>query len=326
MRNPSLNLLCVGTGLLLLCAAATLAAPSAFSQTSMPQNAQTSAPQNSEPSTQQRGGQGWAAQQRNQAWATQKLAKSPRRTEWVTTPSGNRTLKAFVTYPEVRGKVPVVIVLHEVFGLTDSTRNTADEIAAMGYITIAADMLSGYGPNGGNIDSFEPPLSASQTVTGLNDEAVNSDLNAWADYGAKLPGSNGKFAIVGLSWGGGAAFRYVTTAQRKDLKAVCVFYDIGPPAETQHFSGAPVSLSVVKINVPVYGFYGSTDTRPLVTLEATKAAMAAAGKVYDPLVYEGADHAFMRVGEDPGNRNPANPVAVQASLARLEKLLKETLK
>ncbi len=89
----------------------------------------------------------------------------------------------------------------------------------MGYITIAADMLSGYGPNGGNSDSFEPPASASQTVTSLNDEAVNSDLNTFADYADKLPGSNGKLAIADLSWGGGAAFRYVTTEKRKDLKA-----------------------------------------------------------------------------------------------------------
>jgi carboxymethylenebutenolidase len=235
-------------------------------------------------------------------------------------------LKGWVDYPQVKEKVPVVLVIHEVFGLTDSTRNTADEIAALGYITIAVDMLSGYGPKDGDADSFEPPLSASNTLTSLNDDAVNSDLNAWADYAAKLPDSNGKFAVVGLSWGGGAAFRYATSTQRKDLKTVCVFYDIGPPAETQHFAGAPPSISVANISVPVYGFYGSTDTRPFVTLDATRAAMAAAGKAYDPVVYEGADHAFMRVGEDPGNKNPANAVAVKATLARLEKLLKDALK
>jgi carboxymethylenebutenolidase len=303
--------------LLLFCAALTLAAPSAFCQTAVSRPSQ--------PAPTQRQQQGWAGQQSQQAWATQKLAKSPRRGEWVKISNGSRTLKAFVIYPEVKRNVPVVLVLHEVFGLTDSTRNTADEIAAMGYIAIAPDMLSGRGPNGGDVESFDQPHGASDTLTGLSDEAVNGDLNAWADYGDKLPGSNGKFAIVGLSWGGGAAFRYVASTQRKDLKAVCVFYDIGLPQETQHFPGAPASISVAPITVPVYGFYGSTDTRPLVTLDATKAAMAAAGKFYEPVVYEGADHAFMRVGEDPSNTNPANAAAVKETLVRLEKLLKSAL-
>src|SRR6516165_1861871 len=85
----------------------------------------------------------WADQQRSQAFATAKLAKSPRRSDWVTLKSGSRTLSAWVDYPEIQGKVPVVLVLHEVFGLTDSTRNTADEVSAMGYVTITPDMLSG---------------------------------------------------------------------------------------------------------------------------------------------------------------------------------------
>jgi carboxymethylenebutenolidase len=303
-----LNLRSVGTHLFLLCAAFAVARSLAFSQTSASQG---------------RSDQGWAARQKVQAWATQKLAKSPRRSEWVKISSGNRTLKAWVDYPEVKGNVPVVLVLHEVFGLTDSTRNTADQIASMGYIAITPDMLSGYGPNGGDSDSFEPPSAApSPTITGLTDEAVNGDLNAWADYAAKLPDSNGKLAIVGLSWGGGATFRYVTSTQRKDLKAVFVFYDVGPPPETQRYPTAPATVSVAKISVPVYGFYPSEDTRVVASLPATKDAMAAAGKAYDPVVYEKAEHAFMRLGADPSNGNPANAAACDASLARLEKLLK----
>ena len=299
---------------LVLCTAVGMAAPLALSQ-----NAQS---ETSKPLIPQRTHEDWAERQRSQDWATQKLAKSSLHGEWVAIPSGNRTLRAFVIYPEVQKKVPVVLVLHEVFGLTDSTRNTADEIAAMGYITIAPDMLSGRGPNGGDVESFEGPHAASEALTGLSDESVNRDLNAWADYGSKLPGSNGTFAVVGLSWGGGAAFRYAANVQRSDLKAVCVFYDIGPPAETQRYSGAPGSISVASIHVPVYGFYGATDKRPLVTLDATKAAMTAAGKFYEPVVYDGADHAFMRVGEDPTAITPANAAAVKKSLARLQEILK----
>jgi carboxymethylenebutenolidase len=267
------------------------------------------------------GPQSFADQQRSQAYATEKLAKSPRRHEWVSIRRGDRTLNAFVTYPEGKAKAPVVLVLHEVFGLTDSTRNTADEIAAMGYITIAADMLSGYGPNGGDTSSFDVTNSASNKVTSLPDSAVNGDLDAWSAWGLKLPEANGKLAIVGLSWGGGAAFRYAAEPHNPALKTVCVFYDVGPPPQTQKVPDAG-TIALAPINVPIYGFYGSTDTRVMNSLAATKAAMAMAGKAYDPVVYEGADHAFMRVGEQPADKNAANKAAVQSALARLATILK----
>lgn len=298
-----------------LCATLILAAPLALSQA--PPGGQ---PQNRRfPDT-------WAGQQASQEWATQKLAASPRRNEWVSIPDGDRKLRAWVVYPQAKGKAPVVIVLHEVFGLTDSTRNTADEIAALGYIAIAPDMLSGRGPDGGNVESFADSKITSNALTGLSNEAVNSDLNALGDYAAKMPMSTGKFAIVGLSWGGGAAFRYAMTEHRKDLKAVCVFFDVGPPTVTQSSDKDKglTSLPVTGISVPVYGFYGSKDTRVMNSLQATKDAMAAAGKKYDPVVYDGADHAFMRVGDSP-NANPENKAAVEASLARLGKVLKENL-
>jgi carboxymethylenebutenolidase len=272
--------------------------------------------------------QTWASQQKSQAWATRKLEESLRHHEWVTIPNGNRTLNAFITYPDVNEKAPVLLVLHEVFGLTDSTRNTADEVAAMGYITIAPDMLSGHGPNGGGTSSFPTTRAASDKETSVSDDDVFSDLNAWAAYGLKLPRSNGKFAIVGLTWGGGAAFRYAASkAHSNALKAVYLFYGVGPwppgiERPVTNESGLP-PLPVNNINVPIYGFYASTDTRVESTLEATKTAMNAAGKVYEPVVYDGADHAFLRIGEDPSNKNPANALAVKESLARLERLLKK---
>jgi carboxymethylenebutenolidase len=315
MKNHHFHQRRNGFHLLALCAAFALAAPSAHSQAPQPQTPQGGATQT------------WADQQRSQAWATQKLEKSTHRQEWVQISREGRTLKAWVVYPELKEKAPVVLVLHEVFGLTDSTRNTADQIAAMGYIAITPDMLSGFGPNGGDISSFPSSRTASQMMTGLEDEVVNANLGAWIDYGNKLPASNGKLAVVGLSWGGGAAFRYTTT-QPKDVKAVFVFYDVGPPAVTQG-SKRGMGLNtypVDKINVPVYGFYPSKDTRVMNSLQATRDAMATAGKKFDPVIYEDADHAYMRVGEDPANGNPANAAAVKSSLTRLQKLFNEVLK
>jgi formylglycine-generating enzyme required for sulfatase activity/dienelactone hydrolase len=286
--------------------------------------------------SQQAGGNNntFAAQQKSQGFATEKLARSPRRNEWVTIKSGGRDLKAWVDYPQVQGKVPVVLVLHEVFGLTDSTRNTADEVAAMGYITISPDMNAGMGPNGGGTESFPTTRAASQSLDTREDIGdIYNDLEAWMDYGSKLPQSNGKIGIVGLTWGGGMAFRYAVTKPRQDLKTVLVFTGAGPPFYNQgptHIQKLIYDWVVHKTHVPVYGFYGEMDLTTaypvLLGIEDTKHAMAAVGNFYEPVVYEGAEHAYMRFGEDPDDKNPANALADKASLVRMQKILEDTLK
>jgi carboxymethylenebutenolidase len=264
----------------------------------------------------------WAAEQ---SWATQRLAHSPRSHEWVSVQLGDRTLRAMVTHPAGAKRAPVVLVMHEVFGLTDTTLNTADELAALGYTTIAPDMLSGLAPNGGGTSDFGASQSASSVLTILPDAIVNAEFDAWANYAKGLRRSDGRLGIVGLSWGGGAAFRYAATAQHDpSLKIVAVFYDVGPPTVTQgpdRQSGNQPPISVDALNVPIYGFYGSTDTRVMNSLQATIDLMRVAGKPFHPVVYNGADHAFMRVGEDPANSNAANARAVTESIRQLNQIL-----
>lgn len=268
----------------------------------------------------------WEGQQKGQAWATARLARSPLRHEWVSIPVGRRVIRAFVTWPGGTRKAPVVLVLHEVFGLTDSTLNTADQIAAMGAITIAPDMVSGMGPGGGDVRSFANSHLTSDAMTGMEDSVVNTAIDGVAGWGLKQARSDGHLAIVGLSWGGGAAFRYAASgAHSEALKCVSVFYDVGPPTVTQGPRGKEPGqppFSVGAINVPVYGFYPDGDTRVMNSLPATRAAMAAAGKPFDPVIYRGAEHAYMRLGSDPANANPANAAAVKASLTRLNRLIK----
>ena len=196
-----------------------------------------------------------------------------------------------------------------IFGLTDWARSMADDIASMGYIVIAPDLLSGFGPNGGGTSAFPDTQAAVKAVSELNADTVTADLNAAAGYALKFPAANGKLAVVGFCWGGGKSFLFAT--QRKDLSAAFVFY--GPPSPTDAFKN---------ITAPVYGFYGGNDARISATVSATKDAMAAAGKKYDPVIYEGAGHGFMRAGEDPSNANPANTSARTEALKRLERLLK----
>ncbi len=89
-----------------------------------------------------------------QDWAKVKLEKSPRHQEWVKVKQGAREVQSFVVYPEVKDKATTIVLIHEIFGLTDWAREMADELAAEGYIVVAPDLLSGMAPNGGGSDDF----------------------------------------------------------------------------------------------------------------------------------------------------------------------------
>jgi len=222
----------------------------------------------------------------SQEWAKQNLEKSPRHSEWVPIKHDNRTVQAFVVYPETKQKTPVIIVIHEIFGLTDWARSMADQLAANGYIAIAPDLLSGMGPKGGGSSEFPGTQDAVKAISSLNADQITADLNAVADYAEKIPAANGKIAVAGFCWGGGQSFRFATN--RKDLSAAFVFYGAGPQ-------------DVSPITAPVYGFYAGEDAHIGATVPDTEAAMKKAGKKYDPVTYPGAGHGFMRAGEDPGN-------------------------
>ena len=241
-----------------------------------------------------------------QDWAKTRLEASPRHREYVPLKHAGRTVQALVVYPETKGKAPVVVLIHEIFGLTDWAKEMADELAGQGFIVIAPDLLSGFGPNGGGSTEFTSQDAAVKAVSGLAPDGVLADLDAAVDYGKKLPAGNGKLAVVGFCWGGAKSFAFAT--HRTDLSAAFVFYGTGP-------------ADVSAITAPVYGFYGGDDARVGATIPATTTAMKAAGKTYEPVTYDGAGHGFMRAGEDPGNTVPANKTAREEGLARLVKLL-----
>ncbi|HEX3373414.1 MAG TPA: dienelactone hydrolase family protein [Edaphobacter sp.] len=243
-----------------------------------------------------------------QDWAKARLDASPRHHEYVNLQHGGRTVQAFVVYPEVKTKAPVIVLIHEIFGLSDWAKEMADELAGQGFIVVAPDLLSGFGPNGGGTDAF-PSTGDDRTkaVSGLDAAVVTADLDAAADYGKKIPAANGKIAVAGFCWGGGKSFAFAT--HRKDLSAAFVFYGPGPS-------------DVTTITAPVYGFYAGNDARIGATLPATTAAMKAAGKKFEPVTYDGAGHGFMRAGEAP-DASPANKAAREQGFTRLVTLIKE---
>jgi carboxymethylenebutenolidase len=240
----------------------------------------------------------------------ERLNQSPRHHEWVQLKVGERTLHAFVVFPEVKEKAPAVVVIHENKGLSDWARSAADQFAEAGVIAVAPDLLSGLGPNGGKTADFPGADAATQALYKLPPDQVTADLNACADYAAKLDACNGKVAAAGFCWGGGQTFRFATN--RESLVAALVFY--GPAPEDK--------AAVARIKAPVYGFYGENDARINAGIEKAAAAMKEAGKAYDPVIYKGAGHGFMRAGEAAGAKDDEKKARADA-WARIREILKK---
>lgn len=222
------------------------------------------------------------------------LEKSPRHGEMVDIQvAGSQTpLKSYIVYPERKDKAPVVIVIHEIFGLSDWVRSVADQLAADGFIAIAPDLLSGHGKDGGGTDSLGGRDAVMQAIRGLKPDEVTRGLNAVRDYGAKLPAASGKFASIGFCWGGGQSFAYAS--MQPDLSAAVVYY--GTP---------PKDDGLAKIKCPVAGFYGGNDNRVTSTVEDTEKAMKEQNKPYQPHVFDGAGHGFLRQSDSGANKKAA---------------------
>jgi carboxymethylenebutenolidase len=240
-----------------------------------------------------------------QDWAKQQLAKSPRHSEWVKVKNGTREVNSFVVYPESNKKATAVIVIHEIFGMSDWVQQLTDELAEAGYIAIAPDLLSGMGPNGGGTSEFDSN-GVRKAIDSLPPAQLAADLNAVADYVSKLPAANGKVAVAGYCWGGSQSFAFATN--RPSLKAAFVFYGSAPATNAQGQPYAIDKMALGRIGAPVYGFYAENDMRIDATIPATTDAMKELNKKYDPVVYAGAGHGFMRAGE-PNSPELKAPVA-----------------
>jgi len=241
-----------------------------------------------------------------QDWAVARLEKSPRHREWVTVKHDGRSVETFVAYPESKDKTPVILVIHEIFGMTDWVQDVADQFAAAGYIAVAPDLLSGMAPDGKGTKGF-PSNDVMQAISHLDPGQITADLNAVADYGLNLPAAAKKLFVTGFCWGGGQTFRFATN--RPDIAAALVFY--GPPPEKD---------AMTRIKAPVYGFYAGNDARIGATVPDAIVNMKQAGKSYEPVTYEGAGHGFMRAGEDPA-ASAANAKARTDAWVRVKEIL-----
>jgi carboxymethylenebutenolidase len=238
-----------------------------------------------------------------------RLETTPRHDEWVTIESAGRPLHAYVVYPQSSRKTGAVIVIHENRGLTDWVRTVADRLAEEGVLAIAPDFLSGSGPNGGRTSDFATSDAAREAISRLPREQVLADLASAARYARSLPSANGKLAVAGFCWGGARAWEAANTVD--GLAAAFVFYGTGPSSDE----------GTAGIEAPVYGFYGGADERVNATIETTRGIMEKQGRRFEPVIYEGAGHAFMRLGEEQ-NPTEANRRARDEAWTRWLELLK----
>ena len=221
------------------------------------------------------------------------LKASPRHGEWVdiAVPGSTDKLKTFVVYPERRDKAPVVIVIHEIFGLSDWVRGVADQLAKEGFIAIAPDFLSGKGPNGGG--TAELGDQATQAIRTLTPPELNTKIDAVREYGRKLTASNGKTATIGFCWGGQTSFAYAL--YQPALNAAVSYY--GPmPSDASAYA---------KAKAPILGLYGGNDARVNGNIPVAQTELKKLGVAYDPHVFDGAGHGFLRQqtgsAQAPGN-------------------------
>ena len=232
--------------------------------------------------------------------AAARLSASPRHGEWVMVPAGpGDSVRAWVVYPERRDRAPVVLVVHEIFGVTGWIRSVADQLAADGFIAIAPDLLTGRNiPTGPDGDPVRD--SATAAVRTLAAADVQRRLDHVARFGMALPAALPKYGIVGFCWGGSASFAHA--AHAPGLGAAVVYYGSSPDA-----------AALRNVRAPVLGLYGENDARVNATIAPADSVLRALGRTYEHQIFPGAGHGFLRQQD---GQNGANLAASQAAWPR----------
>jgi carboxymethylenebutenolidase len=217
--------------------------------------------------------------------------------EWVKYARGTDSIRAYVAYPERKTKAPAVIVIHEIYGLTDWEPTVADRLAKEGYVAIVPDLLSSkYGKSPTN------PDSGRKLIGELEPNRITADLDATYKYVNALPAVlKDRIGTIGFCWGGGQSFRYATN--NPNLRAAVVAY--GPP---------PDSAAFRRIRAPVLGIYGENDARLTESLPWVVAQMQSAGKTFSHEIFPGTGHGFLK----PGRQGSDGPQVERAWTRILE--------
>ena len=240
-----------------------------------------------------------------------RLETTPRHGEFVDIARPDSvSIRAWISYPERSDKAGVVLVIHEVFGLSDWIRGVCDQLAKEGFIAVAPDLISGMGPGGGGTDSTTSRDQVVGLVHGVSPEMFLARMGVVRDWAVKLPAANGQFATIGFCWGGGRSF--AMAGIQPYPKASVVYYGV-----------APDSVMILKTRAPVQGHYGGDDARVNATVDPARKSMKKIKRIYEVYTYEGAGHGFLRQQED---RDGANKKAAELAWPRTAAFLRQYLK
>ena len=210
-----------------------------------------------------------------------RLSTADIHTEYVKIPSGRDTVTAYLAYPERKDRAPAVVVIHEIFGMSDFVRHTTEQLAQDGFVAIAPDLLSRRGGTPASADS------ARKLIATLDPDTVTKDLDATLAYVKRLPAVRPeRVGVIGFCWGGGQSFRYAT--HNPSLRAFVVCY--GP---------APEALAIARIRAKGFGVYAENDARIDAGLPDVDGAVRTYHKDYHSTVYPGVGHGFLRTREKP---------------------------
>ncbi len=239
--------------------------------------------------------------------AAARLAATPRHGEWVKIawePGSRDSLMAWIVYPKSSAKAPVVVVVHEIFGLSTWVRAVADQAAADGFIAIAPDFLSRV--RGGPSSVELPADTARGLIRGVDAAERNRAIVAAANYAMMQPAATQRYAVIGYCWGGQTTFMHAIHGGVKGFSGGVAYYGLpymsgGSPA-TATAPAVPARIdadSLAKIKVPVMLLNGSKDARISAAMPQLDSLMKALGKSYTGINYEGAVHGFLRAQNDP---------------------------
>ena len=218
-----------------------------------------------------------------------RLAESTRHAEWAMVRVGNAdSVRVWIVYPERNTKAPVVVVVHEIFGLSTWIRGVADQLAADGFIAVAPDFLTGY--TGAFHPDSVPVDSARAMIRRLDANQIQSRIDAVARWAMGLPAALPRYGIVGFCWGGSVVFNHAVHSPT--LGAGVAYYGAAPE---------PARLTTVR--APLLGLYGENDQRVNATIAPTDSAMRTMGKTYEAQIYSGAGHGFLRAQDAQSGAN-----------------------
>jgi carboxymethylenebutenolidase len=225
-----------------------------------------------------------------------RLQRSPRHSEWVMVRSDNDSVRTWVVYPERSDRAPVVVIIHEIFGLTPWIRGVADQLAADGFIAVAPDLLTG------QVDPTLPDTAqareAQQKIRTLDPNNVHRHIAAVAAHAMALPAALPRYGIVGFCWGGTVSFEHAVRAPAS-LGGAVVYYGSSPEASR-----------LGTVHVPVLGLYAGDDARVNSTVPAADSTLRALGRPFTPHFFDRSGHGFLRQQD---GRDGANMAATRAA-------------